>query len=203
MDLLQQPEASVVIIANLYLFYCVPAPLHQFSLCTKNDTPATFEHDHPLFKMTSTSALTCLRFGADQNLTGFLLIFLSFCLFFFSFHPQETSFCFSHLICPADLSDVSPYFWSAGNSQEAAADQCHGAVRVNIAVMQRSQLGPLKLRTCSFPYPHAKRENIPESICLNTYFRFDGSLSKPRVNFMKLLGLHEYRLIRKFLMASS
>lgn len=84
-------------------------------------------------------AVTCLRFWADQNLTGFLLIFL---FFPFSFHPQEISFSFSHLICKSDHCDVFPNFWSTGNCQEAAVDQCHRAVHVNIMVMPRSQLGP-------------------------------------------------------------
>lgn len=162
MDLLQQPEASVSLL-QIFIFFtvclhpciCFHCAQRMIFLPLLNTTIHYLK-----WQVLLQDAVTCLRFWADQNLTGFLLFFF----YFVSFHPQETSFCVSHLICASDLSDVFPHFWSAGNSQEAAVDQCHGAVHVNVLVMQRSQLGPLRFRICSSPSPMPKGrifQNLP------------------------------------------
>lgn len=132
-------------------------------------------------------AVTSLRFWAGQNLNKAL---------FFFFSPQETSFCFSHLICKSGQNNVLTNFWSTGNSWKGAVAQCHRPVSVNMMVMQRSQFGPCSSGPAATHIP-CPGETILGRIYLNTYFRFDESSSKPRVNFMKP------RLIRKFLMASS
>lgn len=145
-------------------------------------------------------AVTCLRFWADQNLTGFLLIFL----FFFPFLSTHRKYHSPFHIWFVNQTTVMS-FQISDQLETARRQQLTNAIEQCMWISWSCKGHSLvhEAQDLQLPISQAKRENIPRPICLDMSFRFDKSLSKPRVNFMKLLELHEYRLIRKFLMASS
>lgn len=159
MDLLQQPEASVSLL-QIFIFFTVSAPLHLFSLCPKNDIPATFKHDHPLFKMTSTSARCCnlLKILGWPELNRVSFDFFLFCVFpptgniilcfTFDLHIRP-QWCLPTFLVSWKLPGGSswPVPWSS-------ACECFGHAKVTA--------WSIEVQDLQLPISHAKRENIPE-----------------------------------------
>lgn len=165
MDLLQQPEASVSLLQIFIFFTVCLHPCICFH-CAQRMTllPLLNTTIHYLkWQVLLQDAVTCLRFWADQNLTGFLLISL-FCVFpptgniilcfTFDLHIRP-QWCLPTFLVSWKLPGGStwPVPWSS------ACEYCgHAKVTAWSIEVQDLQL----------PISHAKRENIPEPSCTPT-----------------------------------
>lgn len=80
MDLLQQPEASMSLLQIFIFFIVCLHPCISFHCAQRMILlPLLNTTIHYLkWQVLLQDAVTCLRFGADQNLAGFLLIFFFF-----------------------------------------------------------------------------------------------------------------------------